>query len=308
MKLGCAICLWVLGAVAVLGAPAASADPLFPPGGFRLEAGNGYQLRAISYDGDPQGERDALILFVGRKGAGATYFVLRRVEVTETTIAADLGPLGSIDLHFVPSGKPEKEHASCDFEQVEFESGFYEGQVDCEGEEGYTEIHASRAPGELQLALNLLCTGGPAVEGFGGDAPGASLRVRRDRPKGAVSLEVKTNSHTRPAYFRASIEERSPGLAIIRGASATGAAASFAFDVPAQSARLAPPRPFAGVAHFDSGNRSPGRLRGGLTVDFPGRSNVSLAGTRGSLSRYVANPSHPFRPLLSRPLEWIPSR
>ncbi|MGN6200869.1 MAG: hypothetical protein ACTHNY_00490 [Solirubrobacterales bacterium] len=311
MNLRCAICLCLLGTITGVSAPPAAAESLFPPGGFRLAASNGYSIHALSYDGDPRGDRDALILFVGRKDAGVTYGAFRHVEVTETTIAADLGRLGSIDLHFVPTGRPKKEHASCDRQQFAFDSGFYEGRIDFEGEEGFTEVHASRAPGELRVGLSFICSGGPAVEGAGGHSPGALLRTRRHWPKGNLSFEVKTNSHTRPAYFQASIEERSPAMAVFRSVGATGAPAAFSFDVPAQSARMAPPGPFAGAARFERGGKTPGHLQGSLTVDLPGRSDVSLIGTRGSLSRYVANPSHPFRsqrrPALSPWLSTNPS-
>jgi hypothetical protein len=308
MKRACAICLFLLAAAAAGGSAPAAAESLFPPGGFRLPTSNGYSLHALAYDGDPRGDHDGLILFVGRKGEGVTYFVRRHVEVTETTIAADLGRLGSLDLNFVPSGRPTKQHSRCDPQQVEFDSGFYEGQIEFKGEEGYTEVHASRAPGELRVGLNLLCAGGPAVEGSGGNSPGARLRVRRHLRTGDLVLDVRANSPTRPAYFGASIEERSPGLAVIRGVAATGAIASFDYDVPARSARLAPPLPFEGVARFYKSGERRGRLHGRLTVDFPGRSDVSLSGARGSLSRYVANPSHPFRLFLSQRLERITAR
>src|SRR4051794_5387217 len=76
MKLRYAICLSMLGTLALVGAAPAAAETPFPPGGFRLPASNGYSLHALSFDGDPRGEHDELILFFGRKGAGATYFAL----------------------------------------------------------------------------------------------------------------------------------------------------------------------------------------------------------------------------------------
>jgi hypothetical protein len=304
MRLRCAICLSLLGAVVVIGAAPAAAETPFPPGGFRLPASNGYSLHALSFDGDPRGEHDELILFVGRKGAGATYFALHHVEVTETTIAADLGRLGTIDLHFVPSGRSKKEHPSCEPRQsVEFDSGFYEGRIDFEGEEGFTAVHATRAAGELQLGLNLICGGGPRVEGSGGNAPGALLHARRSWSQGSLELQARTNSPTRPTRIEATIEERNSALPTIRSVTALGSPAAFRYEVSAQTARLAPPAPFAGVARFVSGGKG-----GGLTVDFPGRSNVSLAGARGSLSRYVANPGQVFRPLLRPRLERIALR
>jgi hypothetical protein len=130
-------------------APAA-ARSAGPPGGFRLPAGNGYSIHVLTFDGDQFGNRDVVILFVRRKGAGATYFALKRVHVTETTVTADLGSLGAIDLHFVPTGGTTTETSECDSEPIEFDSGFYEGRFDFEGEEGYTEAHVTRARGRNQ--------------------------------------------------------------------------------------------------------------------------------------------------------------
>lgn len=309
MRLRCAISVSLLGLFAVLGPSPTAAGNLFPPGGFRLPASNGYSLHALSFDGDPHGKPDELILFVGRKGAGVTYFALHQVEVTETTISADLGHLGSIDLHFVPSGRTKKEHPRCEPRQsIEFDSGFYEGQIDFEGEEGFTSVHATRAAGELQLGLNLICFGGPKVDGTGPGLPGALLHVRRHWSRGSLDLQARTNSPTRPTRFEATIEEHRSGLFAIRSITVFGPPAAFRYDVSAQTARLAPPQPFAGAAHYVRARKHQGRLYGGLTVDFPGHSGVSLAGLRGGLSRYIANPNNRSLPFLGRQLERIAPR
>jgi hypothetical protein len=279
--------------MAAIAASPASAAPLFPPGGFRLPAGNGYSLHALAFDGDPHEKPDALLLFFSRKGSSAVYGVLRKVEVTETSISADLGGLGSVDLHFVPSGQPWAERSTCDSEPIEIDSGFYEGRIEFEGEEGFTKVDAVRAPGEIRFGANLFCFES-VNEGFGGHAPGALLSLRR---RDDLRFEVKTNSPTRPTRLSASIEEKRDGLGISRSVSTVAGPAAFDFDVPAQTALLNPPPPFQGTATFHRTiRRTPGRLRGSLTVDFPGRSNVSLAGSQGSLVRYVNHPSHPFRP------------
>jgi hypothetical protein len=297
----------IIGLAVGVAAPAAAAT-LPAPGGFRLSASNGYSIHAIAFDGEELGEHDEVIVFVGRKARGAAaYFVEKGVVVTESTVFAPLGKLGLIDLRFVPSGRVRREASACDRQLFKFDSGFYEGRFDFRGEEGYTQAHRVRARGEIRIQASLLCSES-INEGFGGHSPGARLQVRRRWPKGSLLLEVKKNSPIRPAYFEAWIEERSQAMAVTRAVTATGAAPAFEFDVPAQAARLAPPQPFAGIARFDRSGKEQGRLWGNLTVDFPGRSDVSLTGARGSLSRYVNNPSHPFRLLLSRPVEGLMSR
>jgi hypothetical protein len=282
--------------LALVVASCAAAASLYPPGGFRLSASNGYSLHAIAVDGDPHERPDALLLFVERKHADATYVVLRKVTVTETEIAADLGGLGSIDLHFVPSGQARVEKSACDPGPIEIDSGFYEGQVAFEGEEGFATVDAVRASGEIGVAASLICSSS-GVEGFGGHAPGALLSLRRRGSEGHLEFQVKKNSPTRPTRLSASIVEQRDGLGIFRSVSSLGGPGAFRFDIPNQTALLNPPSPFQGTATFRRhSRRTPGRLRGSLSVDFPGHSNVSLAGSRGSLVRYVDHPSHPFRP------------
>ncbi len=236
-----------------------------------------------------------LILFVERKHADATYIVLRRVTVTETESTADLGRLGTIDLHFVPSGQPRVEKSTCDPQPIEIDSGFYEGRVEFEGEEGFTKVDATRAPGEIREAASFFCFRS-GVEGFGGHAPGGLLSLRRKWSGGHLEFQVKKNSPTRPTRLSATIEEEHDGWGVSRSVSAVAGRGAFDFDVPGQTARLNPPSPFQGTGTFHrTGRRNPGRLRGSLSVDFPGRSNVSLAGSKGSLVRFVDHPSHPFR-------------
>jgi hypothetical protein len=283
------------GALLSAGVPAAGAAP-YVPGGFRLAASNGYTIHALTYDGDPRGQHDGVVLFVGRKGGGATYFARRGVQVTETTVSADLGKLGSIDLHIVPSGEPRIERSTCDPQPIEVDSGFYEGRIDFVGEEGYTEAHRTRARGEVRLQASLICPGQEGDEGFGGHSPGGQLRLQRRWDQGRLEFEATKNSPTRPSRFRALIGETRDGLGIEREVEATAGPRAFEFDVPNQSATLEPPSPFSGSARFQGSKGRVGRLRGNLLVDFPGRSDVPLSGTQGNLQRWVQNPSHPFRP------------
>jgi hypothetical protein len=274
--------------------PAAAAT-LPVPAGFRLSAANGYSISALAFDGEQLGRPDGVILFVGQKDQGVVYIVRKGVVVTEGAVFAPLGALGSIDLHFVPSGKPRTETSACNQRSYEFDSGFYEGRFDFEGEEGYTEAHRARVRGEVRLAASLICAS-IIDEGIGGHSPGARLQVRRNRDRGGIEFEATKNSPSRPARFHASIREWRGGMVILRDVSAEAGAGAFDFDVPAQTARLKPPVPFVGTARFLRGNGQQGRLQGNLSVDVPGRSGVSLGGATGSLRRWVQNPSHPFRP------------
>ena len=305
MSLRWAISLCFVLFVALLAPSAASGAAPLQLGAFRLEASNGYTLHALSYDGDPRDDDDALLLFLLRKDSVAVYSAEKGVEVTETTISADLGALGAVDVHSVPSGPP-KEQTICGSQPVEFQPGFFEGRVDIEGEEGFTEVHATRARGDTRFLLRLIFCSKDSSEGFGGRAPGARLSVGRRWSQGSLEFVAWKNSPTRPSRFSASIIEQRGNLAISRGVESSAGAGAFVFDVPGQNAFLDPPAPFEGTARFRGrAGEGLGGLRGNLSVDFPGHSNVSLTGSRGGLKRYVQNSSHPFRPQLRPNLfEW----
>lgn len=126
--------------------------------------------------------------------------------------------------------------------------------------------------------------------------------------QGSLSFEAQKNSPTRPSRFSASISERRGKLDIYRGIESTDGPGAFVFDVPEQSAYRDPPAPFGGTARFSGPvGKGPGRLRGSLSVGFPGRSDVALRGSRGGLKRFVESATHPFRPQLRRNLSVWPS-
>ncbi|MGV1049536.1 MAG: hypothetical protein ACOYD4_13560 [Solirubrobacterales bacterium] len=292
-------------AAALLPAASACASSFVPPG-FRLAASNGYRVYGIFFDGTPREERDELILFVVRKHSAVAYFAPARAD--ETSVSARLGSLGSVDLHFVPSGRSRRERTPCGTpKSVAVRSGVYEGTVDLHGEEGYMRAHATRVRSEARTVLSLVC-GGSSDEGFGGHSPGARLTVLSGREPNRVEFVARKNSPTRPARFEASIGELVDGVGITRSVSSVDGPGAFDFDVPAKSAVVEPAAPFAGSLAYEGGLGRFRRVHGDLSVDFPGHSDVRVAGpgARAGLIRYVANPGHPFR--LPRLASWLTTR
>jgi hypothetical protein len=289
---------WLSGVGAVvllmlsLAAPA-SASPLVPPG-FRLNASDGYKVFGLFFDGTPHEERDELILIVARRHSSVVYFA--PAEADETSVSAQLGAVGSVDLHFVPTGRTRTEPTPCgEPKSVKVEAGSFEGSVDLRGEEGYMHAHATRVRSDAQTTLGLAC-GGPSNEGSGGHSPGARLTISRRKGQTAIQFVARKNSPTRASRFEASIQERVGQLGIFRTISSTAAPGAFLFDTKAKTASLDPGFPFDGKATYD-GDRGPfGRVRGNLHVDFPGHSSVLLTGpgTRAAMIRFVENPNHPF--------------
>jgi hypothetical protein len=273
--------------------PAASlASPLVPPG-FKLKASHGYSLTVSSFH-KPDTDRGEVLVVAATRRAAVLYFA--RGTVTDTSIEADLGAVGKIDVDFVSSGQTRKEHSACDRKSVTIDSGRYVGVIDFSGEQGFSEAHATEARGDAKFVLSLVCPGGPDSEGIGGHSPGALLSVHR-RGGSSFEFEARKNSPSRVARFNASIHERRGPLLIDRGVVAEAKPAAFDYDVPAGTAAVSPPAPFEGEATFRRGQGRSTSWHGDLSVDFPGRADVRLVapGTRASLVRAVQNPSHPFR-------------
>jgi hypothetical protein len=284
----------VLGALfaALVVAGPASAESLPAPPGFHLRASNGYSLTVLA-GGNPENARGSVLVLVQKRNSAVLYTT--HAVVTETSIKADLGSVGRINVNFVPSGQRKTERPDCGGKPFTFDSGRYEGVIDFEGEHGYSRAHAASARGEAKLALSLVCAGPATREGSGGNSPGARLTARR---KGRAGLEfvAMKNSPSRPARFTATVQEKRGELEILRSVGVTARPRAFNFDVPSGVATVEPPAPFSGRGEFRRRRGGGSTWRGDLTVDFPGRPNVRLTNgsTHASLERAVLNPGHPF--------------
>jgi hypothetical protein len=274
------------------GASAQAAEaPLVPPG-FKLTATNGYTLSVFGLR-DPDTGAGAIFVTMRSRRAEALYSA--PASIGPTSIEADLGAIGRIDVDFASSGQSRSERSVCGGKSVLVDPGRYEGIIDFEGEERYSQVHASSARGEATMALSLGCPGGPKSEGIGGNSPGARLTVKHH---GSPRFEFSAmkNSPSRPARFTVSIEEHRGYLRISRRVRVTTGSDAYDFNVPSGTAHVDPPAPFAGEASYRRPSDKSARWRGDLSVDFPGHAGVRLTGadTRASLVRAVLNPSHPF--------------
>lgn len=287
--------LWILiGGIVVIpgsvGSASAAEPPIVPPG-FSLRSSHGYRLSVMTL-GNPGGGAGVVVMTLRSRHTEVSY--LAPAALGPTSIEADLGDLGRLDVDFVSSGTPRAERSACGDQPVLVEGGRYEGTIDFEGEEGYSRVHAASARGEAKAWLSVICAS-VGSEGIGGHSPGARLTARH---RGASNFEFRamTNSPSRPARFTASVRERRGDLEIERSVAAEAPPGSFDFDVPSGRAYVHPPRPFAGTASYRRRLGGRPRWRGDLNVDFPGRSDVWLTGpgTRASLIRAVLNPAHPF--------------
>jgi hypothetical protein len=269
-------------------APRSQADAPGASIAFQMKASNGNSIFGIAFSRRTDG-RGNVTLFVGKKGAFVTYFAPATVLASEvrtpsvfhppSTVRADLGGLGKIDLEFVPSGVVKQEHSACDKTTVGFEAGSYQGTFEFHGEEGYAEANATSVPASIDPLLSLGCGGSIHGESGGPGLPGARLGLLSKRGGQTVHLRANKNRPSAATTYEATIKERSGRVKIQRSVGGRAPAASFVFSDGLRISTFEPPSPFDGSAVFRRNARPANRWAGDLTVDFPGKSDVPLTGT-----------------------------
>jgi hypothetical protein len=283
--------LFALTAISGASAQADGADhKLLIPPGFTLKASNGYSIFVVAAPAS-KGRPATVIVVASGKRRGVTYFA--PATVTESSIQADLGDLGEIAVTFRPSGRARSEHSVCNRRPVSFDSGFYEGMIKLNGEEGYTRVEATRAQGDIQFLLDFIC---PGISGGRGGPfmPGAELDVDARGAQFGPYMKVVKNRPSAAAHFEVGIFEKREGIAIERFASPIAPASAFRFDPKVQTATVHPPAPFSGTAQFHRNATPANRWSGDLTVDLPGKSDVSL--TEDNLQARLAHAKWDFTP------------
>ncbi|MGV1048553.1 MAG: hypothetical protein ACOYD4_08550 [Solirubrobacterales bacterium] len=250
----------------------ASATGTLPiPGGFRLQASNGYTLQVLSVP-PHKGHPGSVLLVVSGTHRGVTYTA--PATITESSIQANLGTLGEISVGFQRSGRPAT--AQCGKETISFDSGHFEGRIEFHGEEGYTDAEATSVPGNIDFYLKGLC-GGFFSGGGGGPRRGAQLYIRN--PALGPELTVVKSHPGAAAWISVSVTEFTSGIGIHRFTSLRMPTGRFTYDRRLRAATLHPPAPFAGTARFDRDEKAGKRWSGDLTVDMPGRAGVPLTGS-----------------------------
>lgn len=246
-------------------------------GSFRLKGSNGFSIFAIAVS-KPNFKHGELALFVGGRSGSAIYLAPAKVE--PTAIKADLGAVGRVDVHFEPSGPPERVYARCEENgSALFEPGFWVGTIEFEGEEGFTRVEVARTRATLDPFFDLAgCETVLIGESNGRDVEGARLIARFASAHESRFLQANKNHDGARVFLEADVEERHDGLIVDRQAGGYFPSAAFGFGPSLRTATLAPPGLFAGHATFHRDAKPANRWTGNLTVDFPGRADVPLAG------------------------------
>jgi hypothetical protein len=251
---------------------AAHDEPLPIPPGFQLQAGNGYTLIVSSFGLARRAE--SLLLTVGKKGQEVSYEA--PATITETSIQADLGALGQISVEFQRSGKSTSVRCDEEQEAIGFDSGSWVGTIDFHGEEGFTDVEATSAPGYVDRAILGPFCGGVVSGGTSERAKGAALYVRN--PGLGPTLSVYKHRPGAAALIVARLSEWDEGIRIDRARGEWMPGDDFSYATDLSAATVTPPGPFTGSARFDLGAKAGRRWSGDLTVDMPGRADVPLTG------------------------------
>lgn len=203
-------------------------------------------------------------------------------KVTGTKIEATLGGVGRITVRFHPRGKPRIASINCNRSaKLSYQPGVWVGRIEFEGEEGFTRVEARSAKQVVWPFLLIACPYISEPEELGPELPGARLGAVWRSKSHAVGLEAITNHPEGQFKLSASIEEQRGQLHILRIARGVYPGTGFGFDSPLTTATLQPPSPFfSGTATYRRSAEGQGRWTGDLSVDLPGRSNVSLTGVR----------------------------
>jgi protein-S-isoprenylcysteine O-methyltransferase Ste14 len=274
-------------AVALLGIALGAA--LFAPAGaaaldsdlkgfavFKLEASHGYSILGFASSERIDGRGD-IGLIVYRRGSAVSYSA--PAIVTPTRLEADLGALGEIDADIAPSSKKKKLRSRCGGRVRTVQPALYRGRFEFHGEEGYTEAVATRATEDVQFLLDIVCPGGGGGEESGAGLPGARLHAVFRHGDRRLALQLNKNRPGKATVFSASLAERRGEIRIERSVSGRQPARVFEYDPLLRAATVEPLAPFSGVAHFHRGAVAANRWTGNLSLDFPGESDVPLAGS-----------------------------
>ncbi|MFN8113540.1 MAG: hypothetical protein U0R51_10110 [Solirubrobacterales bacterium] len=226
------------------------------------EGSNGYRLHIKASDARRPRARVEL-----KKNHSIAFYIRKRdVVISKRRLAFDLGPRGSVDLRF-----HERTTKSCGG-KVRSRRGVFRGRLRFAGENGYTQVDASNARGEVVLRGRC---GGSGLPPFLQRRPGRRAGDEEHYLFGC-GPEPRTpylaNGSDEFFWGLAFALEKQPWARITRVAVMAGDPSSLRVSENGKRATLRPSGGrFHGVAHF-----AHRRTTGNLTADFPGRPGVPL--------------------------------
>ena len=243
-----------------------------------IRASNGYRIGVSANPAPRKGRPDEVSVVIAGKSGYVTYTAPAILD--GEGIQADLGDLGTINMSWQPNGHVRRLPLKCrEYRSAVYVAGgAYRGAVRITGENGFTTAAATEAKG--QTGWYRFGCGYTVNEGFPG--PGLLLDAYTDDPQPADTyryLSVVQNHRHGEVSFLAGMGERKGRVSVDFRAYASGRAKTLTFDGHFDSTAITPPPPFTGTGIYERiAKRKPGTWKGDLTVDFPGREDVPLAG------------------------------
>jgi hypothetical protein len=256
---------------------------------FTIHGSHGYLITVVGF----LSPRQSVTLYAERGRSSVEYTV--RGTVTEEELDANFGALGSIAVHFEPTGQTSEAIEYCDSTHptVSVKTGAFVGTIDFHGERGYTSVNATRAEGGVGNSH--------ALPGNRENAECQSTAAGGEVVRKAEFSILEATSKREHLYFSAiattSVEgppdplistsrvllgagsfTKEKHLEISRSVVIGAPASDFVFDSSLDSAIVEPPTPFAGKASLQTGPEGKSSWTGTLTAPIPGLGTVHLAG------------------------------
>lgn len=267
-------------ALLFLAAPAAgSTARYFSPAtaNFSLKADNGYRVTVERTRG-----RVTLYALHGKSFFASTSYTVPG-KVSPQRIDARFGKFGQVSVRLrterMHKGKLEEQ---CTGKPETVRYGVFVGTIRFRGEGAYTSVDARRATGRMSSGEKIKCV-------FPNLRPGSEpvARASRQIPPSLVASQGRQRvfavevggGKRRSLFFSAFSQEQRGRMRIFRNVFAEAPLSSFVFASDLSSATVQPPQPFQGEASFQRTPVGP-IWSGTLSVDFPGREGVRLAGPR----------------------------
>jgi hypothetical protein len=254
---------------------------------FTVTGTHGYEITVVGY----LGGRPSVTLYARRGHAEVEYTAPG--TVTEEAMRARFGSLGSVDVHFEPSGQVREAVDYCDSTHptVAVRLGSFVGTIDFRGERGYTAVGAAHAEGGVGNDLALpgepenagckdLAAGGDITQKAQFTSLGAASSKSHVYFSAIATTEVEGGSSpaTSHVLLAAGSSTKEKKMTISRAVIAEAPASDFSFDAGLDSAAVTPPGPFSGTAHFRRSAAGTSSWTGSLEVPIPGLGTVALAG------------------------------
>jgi hypothetical protein len=249
-----------------------------------LKGTMGYEI-AISAD-------DRFIGLEASGNGGVALYLVKALGPPGEKIEATFPGLGRVAVEFHPSQAARHTHhffPDCHGGAGTIQRGVFRGTIKFRGEEGFTEVSASRARGRIESSSREICprndhdtstgiaVGGDSIPGYLLEATersrGRELNFSAIRGTSGSALDGET-------WFTVYLAEIARETRIIRIASATAQAASLSVAGDPRrpsSASVRPPAPFRGTAAFQ-GTGTESTWEGTLAIDLPGARDLELTG------------------------------